>query len=414
LTGIENLTGGSGNDTLTGNNSANALVGGAGDDDIYGLGGNDTMTGGDGNDHLYGGDGNDSFVGDLGDDVIDGGIGTNTLDYSAQTSFLSVDMVNGLATGGTIGNDTFSNIQVVMGGSTDDRYYTSSGNDTINDTRGWNGATASVGNDTYTMAGYIDYGSMGGKIVVDFTAGTVEKDTNGDGVVDYTDTFSTNLRQVNGTSGADIFYGKTGQNTMSGNGGNDTFYGSTGNDSVSGGSGTDTLYYTSLSGSINANLVLGVVAKSIDASSDTISSLEKMYVGSGDDSFTIAGSGLASWNTIDAGAGNDTISVSSAALATGIDAAQFNSVFDNVETLDLRNATLGSGHTAFTFTAADVVGLTDSNNSLNVYKSSGGLALSFSNTGGYTVTDGTQGGTTSGNVTFTNGSTTAVLHLTVA
>ncbi|WGD54678.1 Ig-like domain-containing protein [Bradyrhizobium sp. CB1650] len=50
VAGVENVTGGSGNDTLVGNAAANQLVGGAGNDKIDGGGGADTLTGGDGND----------------------------------------------------------------------------------------------------------------------------------------------------------------------------------------------------------------------------------------------------------------------------------------------------------------------------------------------------------------------------
>ncbi len=50
LGGVENVTGGSGNDTLTGNGAANILIGGAGDDRLDGAGGKDLLTGGAGND----------------------------------------------------------------------------------------------------------------------------------------------------------------------------------------------------------------------------------------------------------------------------------------------------------------------------------------------------------------------------
>jgi Ca2+-binding RTX toxin-like protein len=43
LIGIENLTGGSGNDTLVGDNAANVIVGGLGRDALYGFGGTDTF-----------------------------------------------------------------------------------------------------------------------------------------------------------------------------------------------------------------------------------------------------------------------------------------------------------------------------------------------------------------------------------
>ena len=48
LTRIENVTGGSGNDTLTGNSQANQLTGNTGSDSISGLGGDDTIFAKDG------------------------------------------------------------------------------------------------------------------------------------------------------------------------------------------------------------------------------------------------------------------------------------------------------------------------------------------------------------------------------
>ncbi len=62
LNSIENVTGGSGNDTLIGNNAFNVLNGGAGADTIRGGNGNDTVIGGSGNDILSGGSGDDVFV----------------------------------------------------------------------------------------------------------------------------------------------------------------------------------------------------------------------------------------------------------------------------------------------------------------------------------------------------------------
>ena len=62
LDSIENVTGGSGNDTLIGNDATNILNGGAGADTICGGNGNDTLIGGGGNDTLSGGLGDDTFV----------------------------------------------------------------------------------------------------------------------------------------------------------------------------------------------------------------------------------------------------------------------------------------------------------------------------------------------------------------
>jgi Ca2+-binding RTX toxin-like protein len=59
---IENLTGGSKNDTFTGDGLANTLSGNDGNDRLSGAGGKDTLIGGKGADHLKGGTGADSFV----------------------------------------------------------------------------------------------------------------------------------------------------------------------------------------------------------------------------------------------------------------------------------------------------------------------------------------------------------------
>jgi Ca2+-binding RTX toxin-like protein len=119
---VENLIGGTGNDTLTGNASNNVLIGGLGDDTLSGLGGKDTasyathtsvvvatlgapgvggtspeadvltndienLTGGSGGDtltgdaasnELVGGAGNDTLIGLAGDDVLEGGGPGNT------------------------------------------------------------------------------------------------------------------------------------------------------------------------------------------------------------------------------------------------------------------------------------------------------------------------------------------------
>jgi Ca2+-binding RTX toxin-like protein len=62
LSGIENATGSSYDDTLNGNGSANVLSGRGGEDIINGGGGADTIIGGAGFDQMTGGTGNDTFV----------------------------------------------------------------------------------------------------------------------------------------------------------------------------------------------------------------------------------------------------------------------------------------------------------------------------------------------------------------
>jgi predicted extracellular nuclease/2',3'-cyclic-nucleotide 2'-phosphodiesterase (5'-nucleotidase family)/Ca2+-binding RTX toxin-like protein len=72
ITGVENLTGGSGDDTLIGDDGANVLVGNAGADVLMGGEGDDTLNGGDGADDLIGGAGDDTIVAGADDTVVAG------------------------------------------------------------------------------------------------------------------------------------------------------------------------------------------------------------------------------------------------------------------------------------------------------------------------------------------------------
>ena len=76
---MENIIGGSGNDTLAGDNAANVIDGRDGDDTMDGRGGNDTLNGGAGNDTLTGGDGDDTVNAGDGNDIINGGAGSDWL-----------------------------------------------------------------------------------------------------------------------------------------------------------------------------------------------------------------------------------------------------------------------------------------------------------------------------------------------
>jgi Ca2+-binding RTX toxin-like protein len=80
LISIENLTGGSGDDTLIGSISGNVLAGGAGADSLDGGGGADLVFGGAGNDTILVGDGDTLGGNDDSDRFIVGGPVTATID----------------------------------------------------------------------------------------------------------------------------------------------------------------------------------------------------------------------------------------------------------------------------------------------------------------------------------------------
>lgn len=73
IVGIENVTGGGGDDQIQGDHHRNLLRGGYGTDQLDGLGGADLLLGEAGNDTLRGGAGNDVLVGGVGGDNLYGG-----------------------------------------------------------------------------------------------------------------------------------------------------------------------------------------------------------------------------------------------------------------------------------------------------------------------------------------------------
>lgn len=77
--GIDQISGGGGNDNLFGGQDGDVIDGGVGDDILLGNLGADIITGGDGNDNLFGGKDNDNLSGDLGNDILSGDFGIDAL-----------------------------------------------------------------------------------------------------------------------------------------------------------------------------------------------------------------------------------------------------------------------------------------------------------------------------------------------
>jgi Ca2+-binding RTX toxin-like protein len=184
---VENITGGSKDDTLTGNENGNKLVGGSGNDTLNGKSTGsfpDQLEGGPGNDTLDGGP-----VGSI-LDVLDGGADTDTVTYASRTAGVTIGL------DGTKGEDTIVNVENAKGGS---------GNDTI---LGTDGPNAIFGNDGDDGIG-------------------------GNGGADY----------LYGGANNDTIYGGDGKDTISGNTGNDTMDGGPGADWFSGWDGIDQVTY---------------------------------------------------------------------------------------------------------------------------------------------------------------------------
>lgn len=101
---IEDLIGGSGNDTLTGSAGNNALTGGLGNDTLFGLAGNDSFEEG---------------AVTSGSDTFHGGLGVDTVDYSLRTAGLAVTMGDNTANDGLSGeaDDVRDDVENLTAGS---------------------------------------------------------------------------------------------------------------------------------------------------------------------------------------------------------------------------------------------------------------------------------------------------------
>lgn len=218
--GHDTVSGGEGNDILQGGDGNDSLNGGLGNDEIDGGAGNDTLVG-VGNDTLRGGDGNDLIRGETGRDYIEGGAGNDTIYASANNELYS----NG-------------NNDPIDAGSGDDLIYTTGrfnwwvrggeGNDTLN------AQDSTMRLDFSDNTGVSGIEAVVGSAFADSISGSNAANT------------------LSGGGGQDTLYGNDGNDVLHGDGdndwliaglGDDTLRGGTGNDYVVGDQGTDTAVF---------------------------------------------------------------------------------------------------------------------------------------------------------------------------
>ncbi|QUS38259.1 calcium-binding protein [Tardiphaga alba] len=247
--GDDTIDGGEGDDRLDGEGGSDRLIAGAGNDIVNGGDGDDVIFDGAGRDIVSAGNGNDHVVaaadGDA--DAYDGGAGIDTLDYSESKTGVSVDLVQGVASGDDIGTDTVAGFEKVVGGT---------GRDVIVAGDGAVSIDGAAGNDRLVGGSFNDVISDG--------AGSDE---------------------VEGGAGDDLILAAADCD----------------DDSYKGGAGFDTLSYATATLSVTVDMSRGRAYGS-DIGQDLIESFEKIIGGSGDDHL-IAGEGSV---TMTGGRGKDT------------------------------------------------------------------------------------------------------------
>ena len=108
---------------------------------------------------------------------------------------------------------------------------------------------------------------------------------------------------LNGDAGNDSLGGGAGNDALNGGSGDDTLYGDPGDDTLNGGSGIDEFFYAGAgTTSVTVDLTAGT-ASGADIGNDTLSNIEDVTTGDGDDTIT----GDANDNVVWSGPGNDTV-----------------------------------------------------------------------------------------------------------
>ncbi len=349
------FAGQNGSQTFTGNAGVDIYFGLSGSDTINTGGGNDTIVGGTGNDNLNGGTGNDTFMYTIGDgaDTINGGTGTDQVIVTGTNGGNTITVTSngsGLITqfqgGNVTGIESF--VADLLGGT-----------DTLN----FSNNSAANGVSVSLAAG----NATGFALI----AG-IENVTGGAG----SDTIfgDTNINVIVGGGGADVITGGAGDDQINGNGGNDRFIATIldGNDSYDGGNGTDTLDLSDITGSVNVNLgaslnlggSIGTIGSNraigTQIGTDTLSSIENVIGGTGNDIFIAANAP----ETFSGGLGSDTFVYRSTAAAGNNGGrsviTDFTHGTDHIDLrfldADSRGAAPGTQHFAFAGLAAPGAG----------------------------------------------------------
>lgn len=363
-TDVENVIGGTGNDTISGTAGPNVLDGHDGNDTINGLGGddtldgagrdpsnytdNDTLNGGSGNDYLLGGLGADTMNGENGDDLLDGGLGADvfnggshtlfagdTATYASRSGAVTVNLDASAGDGEAAENDRVNaDVEKLIGGSGPDTlraleadivpntFSGGGGNDVLDGGGSTDVLNGDSGNDSLDGGDGVVRDLLNGGAntdTADYSARTAAVTADlagngGDGQATENDQIGSDVENLTGGGGNDALTGSGVANVLLGGNGNDTLTALAGNDVLDGGGGSDlmlggdstslpgdTVDYTSRVVPVTADLD-GVKDDGQAGELDQIGSdVETIKGGSAGD--ILGGNALA--NRLDGGPGND-------------------------------------------------------------------------------------------------------------
>jgi Ca2+-binding RTX toxin-like protein len=316
------------NNTLNGGAGNDYLTGGSGNDSLYGGGGNDYLTGGFGDDTLTGGRGKDQFVYNLYDytDTITdfGGVGKGTNPTAAVIA--EVDTLKFIGTGLTARNllltQNGTNLEIAFEGVDYNKVILKDFKLEDLDNLKASGTRPAIGNilfngqtsitDSFNVldANSTDT-SIGIKNTVTFLN---DLDNNIKGLDNSDDVINGQggNDKIDGLSGNDLLRGGSGNNTLNGGAGDDTLSatGSTGDNLLFGGAGNDSLKISGAS--TGDNLLFGDAGNdSLDISGEYSEGYYNSYLsGHLVESTSLTDTRSLGNNTLDGGAGDDTLSAS--------------------------------------------------------------------------------------------------------
>nr|WP_320201853.1 calcium-binding protein [Agrobacterium sp. rho-13.3]MDX8311632.1 calcium-binding protein [Agrobacterium sp. rho-13.3] len=313
-TNVENLTfTGSGNFSGTGNALDNVLTGGAGADTLTGGAGNDTLDGGVGADTLVGGTGNDIYVVDNASDVVteNANEGTDEIRTSLASYSLAsrVNVENLTYTGAAAFTGTGNaSANTIQGGS---------GNDTLDGGAGADTLIGGLGNDVYIVDVAGDTIVEGVNEGIDTVQTALTSYTLAANVENLTYTGTTVAFAATGNGLANVIIGGSGADTLNGGAGDDTLNGGAGADTLIGGTGDDIFIVDNAGDIVTENAGEGTDTVQTSLATYSLAGLANVenltytgtvaFTGTGNDKNNVLFGVFMESNTLDGGAGDDTL-----------------------------------------------------------------------------------------------------------